>query len=138
MRRTPVRGILSLGINYLVQLAFLSNRVEFEQRYYKDEAEMTSEMQMCSAIFFSCERSPYSSGLVYQSFAAGIPVVWSPGNSAMAHVLESSFPAGKVGVSELFRWNGLFDSVDAVEGLTTAPVFDYGSFDEAFSRCPFC
>ena len=57
MRRTPVKGILSLGLNYLVQLAFLSNRVAFEQRYYKDEAEMTREMQMCSAIFFSCARS---------------------------------------------------------------------------------
>jgi glycosyltransferase involved in cell wall biosynthesis len=138
MRQTPLRGMLSLVLNYFVQLALLSPRVSFEERYFLDEKEMSSDMQLCSAVFFSCTRSPYSSGLVYQSLASGIPVVWSSGNSAMAYVLESFFPPGKVGVSELFRWNGLFNSVDAVDGLTTAPVFDYGSFDEALSRCPFC
>ena len=137
MRRTPVRGILSLGLNYLVQLAFLSNRVVFEQRYYQDEAEMTREMQMCSAIYFSCARSPYSSGLVYQSFAAGIPVVWTPGNSAMAYVLDESFPSGRITVRDFFRRNRLFDLVKEVKGVRTAPIFDYEIFDDVLSSCSF-
>ena len=137
MRRTPVRGILSLGLNYLVQLAFLSNRVEFEQRYYKDEAEMTSEMQMCSAIFFSCERSPYSSGLVYQSFAAGIPVVWSPGNSAMAYVLEDIFPEGRICAKALRLPNKLYRAIIDVKELKVDPIHDYQYFDEVLSQCPY-
>ena len=137
MRRTPIRGIYSLALNYLVQLAFFSNKVAFEQRYFKNEAEMTSEMQTCSAIFFSCARSPYSSGLVYQSFAAGIPVVWTPGNSAMAHVLEESFPLGRITLRDFFRRNRLFDLVKQVEDVRTAPIFDYEIFDDVLSRCSF-
>ena len=137
MRRTPVKGILSLGLNYLVQLAFLSNRVAFEQRYYKDEAEMTREMQMCSAIFFSCERSPYSSGLVYQSFAAGIPVVWSPGNSAMAYVLEDIFPEGRICAKALRRPNKLYRAIIGVKELKVGPIHDYKYFDEVLTQCPY-
>jgi hypothetical protein len=137
MRRTPVRGILSLGLNYLVQLAFLSNRVVFEQRYYKDEAEMTREMQMCSAIYFSCARSPYSSGLVYQSFAAGIPVVWTPGNSAMAYILEEIFPEGRISENALLRPNNLFRVIMAVKELKVEPIHDYQYFDEVLLQCPY-
>lgn len=137
MRRTPVRGIFSLALNYFVQLSFLSNRVAFEQKYFKDEAEMTSEMQTCSAIFFSCARSPYSSGLVYQSFAAGIPVVWTPGNSAMAHVLDESFPLGRITLRDIFRRNRLFDLVKQVKDVRTAPIFDHEIFDDVLSRCSF-
>ena len=137
MRRTPVRGIFSLALNYLVQLSFLSNRVAFEQKYFKDEAEMTSEMQTCSAIFFSCARSPYSSGLVYQSFAAGVPVVWTPGNSAMAHVLDESFPLGRITLRDIFRRNRLFDLVKQVKDVRTAPIFDHEIFDDVLSRCSF-
>jgi hypothetical protein len=137
MRRTPVRGILSLVLNYLVQLAFLSNRVVFEQRYYKDEAEMTREMQMCSAIYFSCARSPYSSGLVYQSFAAGIPVVWSPGASAMSYILEDIFPEGRISEMALLLPNNLFRLILAVNELKVEPIHDYQYFDEVLLQCPY-
>jgi hypothetical protein len=137
MRRTPVRGILSLGLNYLVQLAFLSNRVVFEQRYYKDEAEMTREMQICSAIYFSCARSPYSSGLVYQSFAAGIPVVWSPGTSAMSYTLEEIFPEGRISENALLLPNKLFRVIMAVKELKVEPIHDYQYFDEVLLQCPY-
>jgi hypothetical protein len=137
MRRTPVRGILSLALNYIVQIAFLSRRVSFEEHYFSDEIEMSNEMQSCSAIFFSCSRSPYSSGLVYQSLASGIPVVWSPGNSAMAYVLEESFPQGRIRTEDLFRWNRLFNLVGKVEDIATSPIFDHISFDETLSYCPF-
>jgi hypothetical protein len=137
MRQTPFSGMLSLVLNYSVQLAFLSRRVEFSQTYYKDEVEMVSDMQSCSAVFFSCARSPYSSGLVYQSLAAGIPVVWNPGNSAMAYVLEESFSVGRITFRDLFRLNRLFDLVKEVKGVRTAPIFDYKIFDEVLSRCSF-
>jgi hypothetical protein len=137
MRQTPFRGILSLVLNYSVQLAFLSRRVDFEQKYYETEVEMASDMQLCSAIFFSCTRSPYSSGLVYQSFAAGIPVVWTPGNSAMAYVLDESFPLGRITIRDFFRRNRLFDVVKEVKGVRTTPIFDYEIFDEVLSRCSF-
>jgi len=137
MRQTPFSGMLSLVLNYSVQLAFLSRRVEFSQTYYKDEVEMVSDMQSCSAVFFSCARSPYSSGLVYQSLAAGIPVVWNPGNSAMAYVLEESFSVGRITFRDLFRLNRLFDLVKEVKGVRTAPIFDYEIFDEVLSRCSF-
>lgn len=137
MRRTPIRGIFSLALNYLVQLAFLSNKVAFEQRYFKDEAEMTSEMQMCSAIFFSCTRSPYSSGLVYQSFAAGIPVVWTPGNSAMAYVLEGIFPEGRISVKTLRLPHKLYRAIIDVKELHVGPIHDYQYFDEVLTQCPY-
>jgi hypothetical protein len=137
MRQTPFRGLLSITLNYLVQIAFYSKRVTFEERYYTDEMEMSSEMQMCSAIFFSCARSPYTSGLVYQSLASGIPVVWTPGNSAMAYVLEESFALGRIKFRDLFRWNRLFKLVKEVEELSPTPIFDYDSFDHELHRFPF-
>jgi hypothetical protein len=137
MRQTPFRGILSVALNYLVQLAFLSRRVKFSQTYFKDEKDMISDMQSCSAVFFSCARSPYSSGLVYQSLAAGIPVVWNPGNSAMAYVLEESFPAGRISVTKLHHFNDLYNLVKEVKGLRTFPIFDYKNFDDVLSTCSF-
>lgn len=136
MRRTPFLGLLSLALNYLVQLALLSSRVSFEERYFSDEREMSSDMQLCSAVFFSCSRSPYSSGLVYQSLASGIPVVWNPGNSAMDNVLGEAFPFGRIKRSDLFRYNRLFKLVKEVEDVTTVPVFDYDIFDHVLSQCP--
>ena len=98
---------------------------------------MSTDMQLCSAVFFSCSRSPYSSGLVHQSLASGIPVVWNPGNSAMASVLEEAFPFGRINRRDLFRYNRLFKLVTEVEDVTTVPVFDHDFFDRVLSQCPF-
>jgi hypothetical protein len=135
MRRTPLIGLANKVTNYLVQVALLSKRVSFEERYFRDENEMSESMQTCSAVYFSCSRSPYSSGLIYQSFASEVPVIWEQGNSAMAYILDEVFPEGSVTRRSLFNLNELFRAVCRVEGLTVKPIFGYSQFDDVLTNC---
>jgi glycosyltransferase involved in cell wall biosynthesis len=135
LKRTPLAAAWSLGINYFVTLALKFKRVSFEQKYFQDEEDMAREFQKCSAVFFSCAHSPYSSGLVYQSLASGVPVVWSDGDSAMSFVLRRQFPSGQIRGEELFRVGGLTKFVSALERVQTRVIFQTKDFDEVLSHC---
>ena len=74
LRKTPISAGWSLVINYLATLALKFKRVTFQEKYFEGEADMAREFQNCSALFFSCTNSPYSSGIVYQSLASNVPV----------------------------------------------------------------
>lgn len=136
IKRTPLAAVWSLIVNYLAVSAIKFKRVKFEQKYFQDEEEMAREFQNCSAVFFSCAHSPYSSGLVYQSLAAGVPVVWSDGDSAMAYVLKSEFPLGEIRDNEIFRLGGLTNFVSDLKKVKTQAIFENRDFDKVLMNCP--
>lgn len=133
--KTPVQAALSLLVNYLVQLAFMSPKVVYEQRYFNDELEMSKDIQKCSATFFSCAHSPYSSGLVYQSLASEVPVIWAYGRSAVAAVLSDKFPNGMIKRKTLITPGALTKAIRLVENHRPSSVFDFDDFDRVFALC---
>ncbi len=137
IKSTPIAAIWSLFVNYFVVSALKFKRVNFKKMYFQDEVEMAREFQNCSAVFFSCADSPYSSGLVYQSLAAGVPVVWSDGDSAMAYVLKREFPMGEIRNNEIFRPGGLTNFVSDINEVKTHAIFENKDFDKLIMYC-FC
>ena len=135
IKRTPLAAVWSLFVNYFAVSALKFKRVNFKQRYFHDEVEMAREFQNCSAVFFSCAHSPYSSGLVYQSLAAGVPIVWSDGESAMAYVLKREFPLGEIGNKEMFRLGGLTSFVSDLKNVKTHAIFENEDFDKVLMNC---
>jgi hypothetical protein len=135
LRKTPILACWSLGINYLAILALKFQRVIFQKKYFIDETDMAREFQNCSALFFSCANSPYSSGIVYQSLASNVPVAWLDGDSAMAFVLKREFPQGQIRRADLFRIGGLTKFVRDLESLETRAIFGNEEFDSAIVRC---
>jgi glycosyltransferase involved in cell wall biosynthesis len=135
IQRTPLSAAWSLFVNYFAVSALKFKRVNFKQRYFKDEVEMAREFQNCSAVYFSCAHSPYSSGLVYQSLAASVPVVWSDGDSAMAYVLKREFPLGEIRNNEIFRLGGLTNFVSDLKRVKTHPIFENKDFDKVLMNC---
>ena len=135
IKRTPLAAMWSLFVNYFAVSAIKFKRVKFEQKYFQDEEEMAREFQNCSAVFFSCAHSPYSSGLVYQSLAAGVPIVWSDGESAMAYVLKREFPLGEIGNKEMFRLGGLTSFVSDLKNVKTHAIFENEDFDKVLMNC---
>jgi glycosyltransferase involved in cell wall biosynthesis len=135
LKSTPIAGLWSLAINYLAVIALRFKRVNFEEKYFHNEDEMAEEFNNCSAIYFSCSHSPYSSGLVYQSLATHVPVVWSDGNSAMAYVLRREFPQGLISKRQLFLPGGLNSFLNGIRDETPKSVFTWDDFDQALARC---
>ncbi len=135
IKRTPLAAVWSLIVNYFAVSAIKFKRVNFELKYFQDEDEMAREFQNCSAVFFSCAHSPYSSGLVYQSLAAGVPVVWSDGDSAMAYVLKREFPLGEIRNKEIFRLGGLTNFVSDIKNVKTRAIFENKDFDKVLMNC---
>ena len=135
IKRTPLAAVWSLFVNYFAVSALKFKRVHFEQKYFQDEEEMAREFQNCSAVFFSCAHSPYSSGLVYQSLAAGVPIVWSDGDSAMAYVLKREFPLGQIQNKEIFSVGGLTNFVNDIKNVRTLAIFENKDFDKALMNC---
>lgn len=135
LKKTPGTGVLSLIVNFVGNLALRSRRVVFEEKYFNNENEMALELQKCSAVYFSCANSPYSSGLVYQALSAGVPVVWSDGDSAMAFVLREHFPKGRIDDKDLFRFGGLTNFVKNLEGVTPTTIFQQKDFDDVLNHC---
>jgi glycosyltransferase involved in cell wall biosynthesis len=135
IKRTPLAAVWSLIVNYFAVSATKFKRVNFELKYFQDEEEMAREFQNCSAVFFSCAHSPYSSGLVYQSLAAGVPIVWSDGDSAMAHVLKREFPLGEIRNKEIFRPGGLTNFVSDIKNVKTRAIFENKDFDKVLMNC---
>ena len=135
LRKTPISAGWSLVINYLATLALKFKRVTFQEKYFEGEADMAREFQNCSALFFSCTNSPYSSGIVYQSLASNVPVAWLDGDSAMAFVLRREFPQGQIHQTDFFRIGGLTKFVSCLENVETRAIFENEAFDRALVKC---
>jgi len=135
IRKTPLKALSSLILNSLARIALKSKRVNFREMYFQDEIEMSRDMQACSAIFFSCNRTPYSSGLVYQSLASEVPVVWVDGKSAMSFVLDQHFPLGRLRPEFILRYNYLTSKIESIKNEKTKIIFSLNDFDSVMKQC---
>lgn len=135
VKRTPIKAVISLFLTLYIFLLTKLPNVSFSEVYFDTEEQMTAEIQNCSAIFWSCRRSPYESGIVIQALAAGVPVVWINGQSAMTKILSAHYPVGELPYKKLWQFRRLQSFVLAIsESFPSAP-FTFEEFQSVASRC---
>ena len=137
IKKTPMRAIASFFLTiYILLLTKLPN-VSLSEIYFDTEQEMTGEIQKCSVIFWSCRRSPYESGIVIQALAAGVPVVWLAGDSAMSKLLSTHHPIGELTLKKLYQFRGLQNFVISIreKELVPSAPFTFEEFQSVASNC---
>lgn len=135
VKRTPIKAVISLFLTLYIFLLTKLPNVSFSEVYFDTEEQMTAEIQNCSAIFWSCRRSPYESGIVIQALAAGVPVVWLNGQSAMTKILSAHYPVGELPYKKLWQFQRLQSFVLSIsESFPSAP-FTFEEFQSVASRC---
>jgi hypothetical protein len=135
VKKTPIKAIASLFLTLYIFLLTKLPNVSLSEIYFDTEQEMTAEIQKCSAIFWSCRKSPYESGIVIQSLAAGVPVVWLNGQSAMAKILSSQYPVGELPIKKLYQFRGMHNFVLSVKELVPSVPFTFEEFQSVASKC---
>jgi hypothetical protein len=135
VKKTPIKAIASLFLTLYIFLLTKLPNVSLSEIYFDTEQEMTAEIQKCSAIFWSCRKSPYESGIVIQSLAAGVPVVWLNGQSAMAKILSSQYPVGELPIKKLYQFRGMHNFVLSVKELAPSVPFTFEEFQSVASKC---
>jgi hypothetical protein len=135
VKRTPIKAIVSLLITLYTFLLTKLPNVSLSEFYFATEEEMTSEIQKCSAIFWSCRKSPYESGVGIQALSNGVPVVWLDGESAMAKLLVAHYPEGELPFEELYKFRGLQSFVLSIKEVVPLAPFTFEDFQSAASKC---
>jgi hypothetical protein len=135
VKKTPIKAIASLFLTFYIFLLTKLPNILLSEIYFDTEQEMTAEIQKCSAIFWSCRKSPYESGIVIQSLAAGVPVVWLNGQSAMAKILSSQYPVGELPIKKLYQFRGMHNFVLSVKELAPSAPFTFEEFQSVASKC---
>lgn len=135
VKRTPIKAIVSLFFTFYIFLLTKLPNVSLSEVYFDTEEEMVTEIQKCSAIFWSCQKSPYESGVAIQALANGVPVVWLNGDSAMAKLLKTHYPIGELPFEKIYKFRGLQSFVLSIsESFPSAP-FTFEEFQSVASRC---
>lgn len=135
VKRTPIKAIVSLFLTLYTFLLTKLPNVFLSEFYFDTEEEMTTEIQKCTAIFWSCRKSPYESGVGIQALANGVPVVWLDGDSAMSKLLLAHYPVGKLPFKELYKFRGLQKFVLSLENLAPSTSFTFEKFQSVASKC---
>jgi hypothetical protein len=135
VKRTPIKAIVSLFLTFYIFLLTKLPNVSLSEVYFDTEEEMTTEIQKCSAIFWSCRKSPYESGVGIQALANGVPVVWLNGKSAMAKLLSAHYPIGELPIEKLYKFRGLQNFVLSVKDFTPSNPFTFEEFQSVASNC---
>jgi glycosyltransferase involved in cell wall biosynthesis len=135
VKKTPIKAITSFFLTLYIFLLTKLPNVSISEVYFDTEAKMTAEIQNCSAIFWSCRRSPYESGIVIQALAAGVPVVWLNGQSAMAQILSAHYPSGEIPIKKLYQFRGLQNFVLSVKDLEPSAPYTFEEFQSVASNC---
>jgi hypothetical protein len=135
VKRTPIKAIVSLFLTLYIFLLTKLPNVSLSEVYFDTEEEMTTEIQKCSAIFWSCRKSPYESGVGIQALANGVPVVWLNGESAMAKMLLTHYPVGELPLEKLYKFRGLQNFVLSIKNLAPSARFTFEEFQSVASNC---
>jgi hypothetical protein len=135
VKRTPIKAIVSLFLTLYTFLLTKLPNVFLSEFYFDTEEEMTTEIQKCTAIFWSCRKSPYESGVGIQALANGVPVVWLDGDSAMSKLLLAHYPVGKLPFKELYKFRGLQKFVLSLKNLAPSTSFTFEKFQSVASKC---
>ena len=135
VKRTPIKAIVSLFLTLYTFLLTKLPNVFLSEFYFDTEEEMTTEIQKCTAIFWSCRKSPYESGVGIQALANGVSVVWLDGDSAMSKLLLAHYPVGKLPFKELYKFRGLQKFVLSLKNLAPSTSFTFEKFQSVASKC---
>jgi hypothetical protein len=122
--------ISGLKLRFLILLP----NVKFQNVYFDSQSKLAESMAGNSAIFYATHLSPYSSGIVNLALAIGIPVIWTPGNSAANDTLEKFFPLGKVELCKLRMKNGLKVKLTELKSISVDECIEWTDFKFYFSR----
>lgn len=115
--------------------------LEVRHQYFENQIALNDALRTQGALLAVGHRHPYSSGIALQALACGVPVLWTPGNSAIADHLERCYPAGRLSRRHFTVPNALDkDWGDLVDPTVASAAFTWADYrqslhDGLFPHC---